>query len=61
MNEKPFTHNGITYPSMIAFCRAFGLSQSAVKRRLRCGFTDERLTAYRLYHGRVAIPGKRAD
>lgn len=40
---KPFTWNGRTWPSMIAFCREFGLHASAVHSRLKSGVTDERL------------------
>lgn len=40
---KPFTWNGRTWPSMMAFCREFGLHASAVHSRLKSGVTDARL------------------
>lgn len=47
-HRRPITHKGVTYPSVQAFCRKFGLGQSAVFHRLSRGVTDEELSAKKL-------------
>lgn len=51
--RRPITHNGVTYPSIAAFCRAFGLGQNAVMHRLRRGLTGDQLAAKDLRHPKM--------
>jgi hypothetical protein len=46
--SKPFTHLGLLFPSMLAFCRHYGLHWSTVRSRIKRGIADERLLAKRL-------------